>query len=112
MNTNLLTPAALSLLIAAPMRAMAQLAYETTRQDYNTKIYIYAKENIGPGVWRFQTKAVGYNPFKKEEIKPHYSNWQTAVCHESTIDGDIVPAIARSGVEAGAPEILKAVCGY
>ena len=84
-----------------------QFAYEGWRQDVGYKVFIYAKESLGPGKWRFQTKSV----FSKGE-KPYYSDWRVADCYDSTLDGLIVPAIARSGAEEGQPEVLRAVCGY
>jgi hypothetical protein len=87
--------------------ARAQFAYEGVRMDVGYKIFIYAKESLGPGKWRFQTKAV-----YSTGGKPYFSDWRTADCYESTINGKVVPAISRYGVEAGEPEVLRAVCGY
>jgi len=92
--------------------ACSQLAYQEIRQDVEYKIYIYAKESAGALRWRFQTKTVGHNPFTKEKMKPFYSDWQTADCANSTVDGRIVAAIAQSGADVGLAEILRTVCGY
>jgi hypothetical protein len=88
-------------------KAAAQLAYEGIRMDERYKVYIYSKESLGPGEWRFQTKAVFASG-----AKPYYSDWRTVNCFESTIDGKTVPVVARYGVETGEPEVFKAVCGY
>jgi hypothetical protein len=88
-------------------KAAAQLAYEGVQMGERYKIYIYSKESLSAGKWRFQTKAV-----YASGGKPFYSDWRTADCFESTIDGKIVAAVARFGYERGEPEVFKAVCGY
>jgi hypothetical protein len=92
--------------------ALSQLAYQGIRQDVEFKVYIYAKESIGALRWRFQTKTVRYNPFTKQTAKPYYSDWRIADCAESTVDGQLVSAIARSGADVGEAEVLRTVCGY
>jgi hypothetical protein len=94
------------------MPALSQLAHQGIRQDVEYKVYIYAKEPMGALRWRFQTKTVGYNPFTKEVMKPYYSDWKAADCANSTVDGQIVSAIAQSGADVGLAEILRVVCGY
>lgn len=81
--------------------ALSQLAYQGIRQDVEYKIYIYAKEPLGSLRWRFQIKMVGFYIVTMKEVKPYYSSWEIADCADSTIDGRVVSAIARSGVEAG-----------
>jgi hypothetical protein len=85
----------------------AQLAHEGMQMGVRYKIYIYSKESMGPGIWRFQTKAV-----YASGSKPYYSDWRTADCANSTIDGKTVPALAKYGYERGEPEVLRVVCGY
>ena len=110
-NTTLLLLACCGAELSASP-AYSQLAYEGIRQDVEYKIYIYAKETAGNLRWRFQTKTVGYNPFTKEKMKPFYSDWQTADCASSTVDGKKVSAIAQSSADVGLAEILRTVCGY
>lgn len=88
-------------------QANAQFAYQGNSMEGPYKIFIYAKESLGSGRWSFQTEAIFCNG-----SKPYYSDWRTADCYQSTIDGKTVPVIARSGAEFGEPDVLKAVCGY
>jgi len=104
---KIFVPALLGIASLIGPEALAQLAYEGMQMGERYKIYIYAKESLGAGKWRFQTKAV-----YASGAKPFYSEWRTVDCFESTIDGKTVPAVARYGFERGEPEVLKAVCGY
>lgn len=97
--------AILALIWASP--GFAQLAYEGMRQGIRYKVYIYAKEAAGEGRWRFQTKAV-----YRTGAKPYYSNWREADCLRSTIDGELVTAIAQYGFQEGDAAVLKKVCGH
>ena len=96
------------------MQAKAQFVYESTRMGIDYKVYIYKKFSLGEGKWKFQTKSVskcgaaaaaGCHPGE-----PYISEWMIVDCWNSTIDGKIVPAAARSGNEYGTPEIFRSVC--
>jgi hypothetical protein len=84
----------------------AQFAYQGMQQGVKYKIFVYAKESLGEGRWRFQTKAVF-----DDGSKPYYSNWRTADCPNSTVDGQIVKAINPYGYQRGAVDVIYAVCG-
>lgn len=94
------------------MAAKSQLAEEGINDLGNKyKIYIYSKQSLGEGKWRFQTKTVG-----ETLSKPHYSSWQEADCWNSSIDGKIIGAVkilhkGRGGGHSNAG-ILQAVCGH
>lgn len=91
---------------AAPLSGYAQFAYQGTQTGTKYKVFIYAKESLGDGRWRFQTKAVS-----DDGSKPYYSDWRTADCFNSTVDGEVVKAINPYGYQRGAVEVLYAVCG-
>ena len=38
-------------------------------------------------------------------------DWRIADCFNSSIDGELVPAIARFGYERGMPELIREICG-
>lgn len=90
-------------LIGAP--GYAQFAYEGMRQGIRYKIFVYAKEYLGNERWRFQTKAV-----YSTGSKPYFSEWRTADCENSTIDGEIIRAIPKYGYQEGEAAVLHAVC--
>lgn len=105
------------------MEANAQLAYETIRQDLYHKVYIFKKLSIGSGKWKFKTKNVTTcSPLAQRMPKgmlmidcqkvasTTISEWIIADCYNSTINGKIVPAVARYGYEEFQPEIFKAAC--
>ncbi len=88
-----------------PPASLAQLAFQGSRQGETYKVYIFRKVSAGPGRWRFQTKAV-----YASGAEPYFSEWQVADCYNATIDGKVVPAVARYGYEEGLPDVFKAVC--
>ncbi len=91
-------------LTLAPMPAFAEYIYSGMRQGISYDIYIHEKQDLGNGQWRFRTRAV------YSRGADYYSPWRIADCNQSTIDGKLVPAIARSGAEAGAPKLIRVIC--
>jgi hypothetical protein len=89
-----------------PFDGNAQFAYQGMQQGIKYKVFIYAKESLGDGRWRFQTKAVHDNG-----SQPYYSDWRTADCENSTVDGEVVKAINPGGYQWGAVDLIYAVCG-
>ena len=83
----------------------AQFVYEGMRQGIKYKVFIYGKEYLGDNRWRFQTKAVYHTG-----SKPYYSDWRTADCDRSTIDGEVVRAIPQYGYQEGEAQVLYKVC--
>jgi hypothetical protein len=93
-------------LLLLPLPGRSQLVYEGTRMGEGYKVYIYRKSPLGPGPWRFQTKAI-----YTSGASPYVSPWQVADCSRATLDGKAVPVTPRFGYEQGQPEIFRAVCG-
>lgn len=82
-----------------------EFIYSGMRQGIMYKIYIHEKQDLGSNRWRFRTRA------EYSRGEDYYSPWRTADCGESSIDGKIIPAIARYGAEEGESTVLRAVCG-
>ena len=103
-------------LITTLPKVNAQLAYEGGRMGTFYKVYIYKKQSLGGGKYRFQTKTVFHCGTRASRLpdckpgQPYVSEWRIADCLNVTINGNTVPAIARSGHEQGEPEIFKSVC--
>jgi hypothetical protein len=79
--------------------------YSGMRQGIMYSIYIHEKQDLGGNRWRFRTRA------EYSRGEDYYSPWRTADCGESSIDGKIIPAIARSGAEEGGARLIQAICG-
>ena len=97
----------LLLILALGMNSgvQAQLAEEGMNDlGKRYKIFIYEKRSLGRSKWLYQTKTVS-----EGKEKPYFSDWQTADCTNSTIDGKVIKAI--SGGRWNEDGILKAVCG-
>jgi hypothetical protein len=69
------------------------------------RVYMEEKQDLGGNRWRFRTRT------EYSKGKDRYSPWRTADCGESSIDGEIITAIARSRAEEGGERLLRAVCG-
>jgi hypothetical protein len=81
------------------------------------RITIQAREPQGEGRWRFRTRTEirrdpkgGLVAEPPADQRQRIGDWQVADCFQSTIDGKLVPAVARSGVERGLPALLQAIC--
>ncbi len=79
-----------------------------TQMGITYRVYMEEKQDLGGNRWRFRTRAEHTEP---SGVKDYYSPWRTADCGESSIDGEIIPAIARSRAEEGGARLLRAVCG-
>ena len=112
--TTISSVATVMAILCATPPVKAQLAFENTHMGEDYKVYIYKKANIGSGRWRFQTKTVfrcGAAAMQGcKASPPNISDWQTADCDNSTIDGKTVPTVARFGYERGNTEVFKSVC--
>jgi hypothetical protein len=91
--------------LATPAFAQ-QLAYQGIRQDVRYKVFIHEQKSLGGGRWKFQTKTI-----YSDGTNPHYSDPAIADCFNSTIDGELVRAIAQYGYQEGQSAVLLAVCG-
>ena len=69
------------------------------------KLFIHEKERLDEGIsYKFRTRY-------ESDTRTTVSDWRVADCLKSTIDGQLVPALTRSGVERGMPFLIRAVCG-
>ncbi|MEI6427547.1 MAG: hypothetical protein WCO45_04030 [Pseudanabaena sp. ELA607] len=93
-----------SMVALFPNPAFAEFVYSGMRQGISYDIYIHEKQDLGNNRWRFRTRAV------YSRGQDYYSPWRIADCSQSTIDGKLVPAIARSGSEEGAPKLIRLIC--
>ncbi len=91
-------------LTIAPLPSFAEYIYSGVRQGISYDIYIHEKQDLRNGQWRFRTRAV----YSRGE--DYYSPWRIADCTKSTIDGQLVPAIARYGYEEGSPKLIRDIC--
>jgi hypothetical protein len=114
---KLLATTTLATTVVLTSEAKAQLVYEGIvmgGQAYKT--FIYKKQQLRDGRWRFQTKTVyrcGVGSLANCEPNPTYtSDWRIADCANATIDGKIVPARARYSAENGVPEMYRAICRF
>ena len=68
--------------------------------------FLNKKEPIENGyIYKFRTR---YESNSRKIL----NDWQIANCLESTIDGELVPAIARYGYEKGQSELIKEICRW
>ena len=81
--------------------------YEGLQMGISYKLFIHEKELIDGGIrYKFRTR-VEYS----SDTPTRINDWRVADCLKSTIDGKLVPALSRSGVERGMPFLIRAVCG-
>ena len=78
--------------------------YSNTWMGTDYKLFINNKEPLENGyIYNFRTR------FESNSRKT-LNDWKIANCFRSTIDGELVPAIARYGYERGKPELIKEIC--
>ena len=71
------------------------------------KMFLHEKQPIDGGIrYKFRTR-VEYS----SDTPTRINDWRVADCLKSTVDGELVPALTRSGVERGMPFLIRAVCG-
>ena len=79
--------------------------YSNTWMGINYKLFINDKEPLDYKYkYRFRTR---YESNSRTTIV----DWRIADCLKSSIDGKLVPAIARHGYERGMPELIREICG-
>ena len=107
-----------SLLCLGCRATMPTAVYEGCRMGECHQIFIQSKAPLGDGRWRFRTRTeirrdptagLGAEPDMTE--RETISSWQQADCFQSMIDGQVITAIARSGVERGLPQLMQSLCG-
>ena len=78
--------------------------YSNTWMGTDYELFINDKEPLENGyIYKFRTR---YESNSRKIL----NDWQIANCLESTIDGELVPAIARYGYEKGQSELIKEIC--
>ena len=69
------------------------------------QLYINDKERLDNGyMYKFRTRY-------ESDSRTNIVDWRIADCFKSSIDGELVPAIARFGYERGMPELIREICG-
>ena len=93
------------LVLSLPSRIKAEEPfYSNTWMGTDYELFLNNKEPIENGyIYKFRTR---YESNSRKTL----NDWQIANCLKSTIDGKIVPAIARYGYERGQPELIKEIC--
>ena len=72
------------------------------RTDY--QLFINFKEPLENGfMYKFRTR------YESDTITK-IADWRIADCLKSTIDGKLVPAIARYGYARAQPKLIKEIC--
>lgn len=92
------------LLFSSPVIAEKDF-YSNTRMGIDYKLFINDKEPLDGGYrYKFRTRY-------ESESRTTIVDWRIADCLKSSIDGKLVPAIARYGYERGMPELIREICG-
>ena len=93
------------LVLPLPSRIKAEEPfYSNTWMGRDYELFLNNKEPIENGyIYKFRTR---YESNSRSDI----NDWRIADCLNSTIDGKLVPAIARYGYERGMPELIKEIC--
>ena len=80
--------------------------YSNTWMGIDYQLFINDKETLDNGyMYKFRTR---YESDSRTKIV----DWRIADCLKSSIDGELVPAIARFGYERGMPELIREICGW
>ena len=74
---------------------------ETSQITEKEALSIYARIR-----YKFRTR-VEYS----SDTPIRINDWRVADCLRSTIDGQLVPALSRNGLERHMPFLIRAVCG-
>ena len=79
--------------------------YSNTWMGVNYQLFINDNEPLDNGyMYKFRTR------YESESITK-IVDWRIADCLKSSIDGKLVPAVARFGYERGMPELIREICG-
>ena len=79
--------------------------YSNTWMGIDYKLFINDKKPLDNGyMYKFRTR------YESNSIT-NIVDWRIADCFQSSIDGELVPAIARFGYERGLPELIREICG-
>tara|TARA_B100000424_G_C22683416_1_gene374153 strand:- start:289 stop:606 length:318 start_codon:yes stop_codon:yes gene_type:complete len=79
--------------------------YSNTWMGQDYQLFINDKKSLDNGyMYRFRTRY-------ESDSRTTIVDWRIANCLKSSIDGELVPAIARFGYERGMPELIREICG-
>ena len=79
--------------------------YSNTWMGTDYQLFINDKEPLNKGyIYKFRTRY-------ESDSRIYIVDWRIADCFKSSIDGELVPAIARYGYERGMPELIREICG-
>ena len=79
--------------------------YSNTWMGIDYKLFINDREPLENGYkYKFRTRY-------ESDSRTTIMDWRIADCLKSSIDGKLVPAIARYGYERGMPELIREICG-
>ena len=79
--------------------------YSNTWMGIDYELFINDKEPLENGyIYKFRTRF-------ESNSRRTINYWRIADCLESTIDGELVPEVARFGYERGMPELIREICG-
>ena len=89
------------LVLSLPSRIKAEEPfYSNTWMGTDYQLFIDDKEPLGNGyMYKFRTRY-------ESDSRTTIVDWRIADCFKSSIDGELVPAIAISGYERGMPELI------
>ena len=92
-------------ILSLPSRIKAEEPfYSNTWMGTDYQLFINNKDHLENGyIYKLRTR---YESNSRKTL----NDWQIANCLKSTIDGELVPAIARYGYERGKPELIKEIC--
>ena len=100
----LLIPALFALSLPSGIKAEEPF-YSNTWMGIDYQLFINDKEPLHNGyIYKFRTRY-------ESDSRTTIVNWRIADCLKSSIDGELVPAIARYGYERGMPELIREICG-
>mgnify|MGYP001303206192 FL=1 len=100
---GLLLPVLIALSLPSGIKA-EEPYYSNTWMGEDYQLFINDKETLDNGyMYKFRTR---YESDSRTKIV----DWRIADCFKSSIDGKLVPAIARFGYERGMPELIREIC--
>ena len=101
---RLLSPLLFALSLTTGVKA-EEAFYSNTWMGKDYQLFINDKEPLDNGyMYKFRTRY-------ESDSRTTIVDWKTADCLKSSIDGELVPAIARFGYERGMPELIRELCG-
>ena len=102
---HLLLPVLIALYLPTVIKA-EEPYYSNTWMGNDYQLFIHDQETLDNGyMYKFRSRY-------ESESRTSIIDWRIADCLKSSIDGELVPAIARFGYERGMPELIREICGW